>query len=470
MAKSSTFAKFFTMHFRTLLTNYLPFYKRNLKVAIPIILSQVGGAIVQLVDTFMVGKLGTIELAAVSFAGAVFVIGFVFVSGILQGATPLIGQAFVKKETQKITELFQNSLGIAGFLSVFIVLIMYSISFFMDKMGQVPQIVELAIPYYRILVWSMIPFLFFTACRHFLEGLGNTKVTMIIVITSNVINIIFNYLLIFGKYGFPELGVYGAGLSTFISRVIMPVMFFFFLRFNKQWWEICKNFSRKLFSMKRIKELLSIGIPIAGHIVLEVLAFAFSGIMIGWLGAAPLAGHQIAQNMSHIAFMVVLGISAATTIRISHQYGMKDFKALKMAANASIHLCLITNILTGSLLIIFRYQIASFFSFDPIVIDIGSQILIMAGIFQLSDGLQAVGAGTLRGLTDVKKPMLYAFISYICINLPVGYLLGFVFNLGAIGVWIGFIFGLSVAAVLFHRRYRWKINILEKAYLESLKK
>lgn len=466
--ESSIFAKFFGMNFRALFNSYLPFYKRNLRVAIPIILSQLGGGIVQLVDTFMVSRLGTIELAAVSFANAVFIVGFVFVNGILQGATPLIGQAFVRQEKEKITELFQNSVLIAFFLSIIIVILMYSISLIMHRMGQVSEIVILAIPYYRILVWSLIPFLFYTACKQFLEGLGNTKVAMIITITANVVNIIFNYLLIFGKYGFPELGVYGAGVSTFISRLIMPVMFLLFLRFHAQWWSFCRNFRWRLFSRKGINELLAIGLPIAGHILLEVSAFALSGIMVGWLGAAPLAGHQIAQNMSHLVFMVVLGISAATTIRISHQYGVRDFKALKMAANASVHLCLLINIITGSLLVIFRYQIAGFFSLDPVVVNIGAQLLIMVGIFQLSDGLQAVGAGVLRGLTDVKKPMLYAFISYICINLPVGYLLAFVFKMGAVGVWAGFIFGLSIAAILFHRRCRKKITLLEKEYTQGL--
>ena len=188
--------------------------------------------------------------------------------------------------------------------------------------------------------------------------------------------------------------------------------------------------------------------------LLEVLAFALSAIMVGWLGATPQAGHQIAQNMSHLTYMIVLGIGAATTVRVSHQLGALDLDAARKAGNASVHLCLVYNTLAGTLLITFRHAIASAFTSDPAVIDIGGRLIIMAGIFQVSDGLQTIGAGILRGLTDVKIVMLYAFVAYICINLPFGYLLGFVFQFGAIGVWAGFIFGLSVAAVLFRLRCR----------------
>ncbi len=432
---------------------YIPFYKRNLKVALPIVFSQVGGAVVQLVDTFMVGRLGTVELAAVSFASAVFAIGYVFSIGILLGATPIIGQAYVREEKQTIVELFQNSILLATIAAILISSLLYLTSFFMDNMGQVDEVVELAIPYFLVLVVSLIPHMYFFAIKQFLEGLGNTKVAMWITIISNLINVLFNYLLIFGKYGFPELGVLGAGIATLIARISMPLIYFLWLRLKSEWWSYCKAFHWSLFSWVRLKQLLAMGLPIAAHILLEVTAFAFSGVMIGWLGAAPLAGHQIANNMSNLAFMVVMGIGSATTIRVSHQLGARNIEALKMAAMASIHLCLVANAIMGTLLIVFRMQIAQAFSSDPEVIVIASQVLVMAGIFQLADGMQAVGAGILRGLTDVKITMLYAFIAYICINIPLGYFLAFVCGFGAVGVWAAFIFGLGTSAILFHRRY-----------------
>ena len=213
---------------------YIPFYKRNLKIALPIVFSQLGGAVVQLVDTFMVGRLGTVELAAVSFASAVFAIGYVFSIGILLGATPIIGQAYVRGEKQTIVELFQNSLVLATLAAVVIGSLLYLTSFFMDNMGQVDAVVELAIPYFLVLVVSLIPHMYFFSIKQFLEGLGNTKVAMWITIIANLINVLFNYLLIFGKYGFPELGVLGAGVSTLIARASMPVLYVIWLRLKPE--------------------------------------------------------------------------------------------------------------------------------------------------------------------------------------------------------------------------------------------
>lgn len=448
-----------TYRFKT----YLPFYKRNLKVALPIVLSHLGGAIVQLVDTLMVGKLGTTELAAVSFASSVFIIGFIFSIGILMGLTPLVGVAYVREKHTRMTELLQNSLTLATISAVIMCSTLYGITYLMPYMGQDTAVVENAIPYFQSLIISLIPFLYFIAIKQFLEGVGNTWIAMVITITSNVINIIFNYLLIFGKFGFPEMGMLGAGVSTLIARLTMPIILLITMRIHNQWWGYLRAFRKRLFSWKILLELIKVGAPIAFHMLLEILAFALSAIMVGWLGAIPQAGHQIAQNMTHLTYMIVLGVGAATTVRVSHQIGAHNLYAARTAGNASIHLCLVYNIIAGTLLIVFRHSITSAFSTDPAVIDIGGQLLIMTGIFQVSDGLQTVGASILRGLTDVKMAMFYAFIAYICINLPCGYLLGFVFHLGAIGIWSAFIFGLSIAAVLFRLRYRKIFKRLEQS-------
>ena len=442
---------------------YLPFYRRNLKVALPIVFSQLGGAIVQLVDTLMVGRLGTVQLASVSFATSVFIIGFVFSIGILMGRTPLVGMAYVRGDRTRVTNLFQNSLTLATVAAVVMCSLLFGTIYLMPYMGQDAAVVETAIPYFKTLVLSLIPLLYFTAIKQFLEGMGNTMIAMMITIISNTINVLFNYLLIYGKLGFPELGVLGAGVSTLISRLTMPLMFLVAIRLRGEWWDYFRAFRMSLFSWKRFLELVKVGAPIAAHMLLEVLAFALSAIMVGWLGATPQAGHQVAQNMSHLTYMIVLGIGAATTVRVSHQLGALDLDAARKAGSASVHLCLVYNALAGTLLIVFRHAIAGVFTSDPAVIQIGGRLLIMAGIFQVSDGLQTVGAGILRGLTDVKIVMFYAFIAYICINIPFGYILGFVFHFGAVGVWAAFIFGLSVAAVLFRLRCRKMFRRLEQS-------
>ena len=440
--------------------DYIPYYKRNLKVAGPIVLSQVGVALTQLVDTFMVSRLGTVELAAVSFASSVSLLGFIFVNGLLMGVTPIVGQIYASNEVgskeekrRRIGQILQNQMLLAVVSSVLMLGVLFAVRYLLSYMGQDVEVVECAIPYFIVLSVSILPNTLFMAGKQFLEGIGNTSVAMIITIIANLVNVLFNYFLIFGKCGFPEMGILGAGVATLISRIVMPFMLFAVMYWHKEWWAYCQEFKLKLFSWLEVKGILVVGFPIAAHILMEMSAFALSGIMMGWLGAAALASHQIASQMSNLLFMVVLGISAATTIRVSHQYGAKDYNAMRMAANASIHLCLCANFVMGALLIFFREDIAMLFSSDPEVIRLGSQVLIMAGIFQLSDGMQAVGAGILRGLKDVKITMYVAFLAYLVINLPLGYVMAFVVGLGAPGVWIGFIGGLSVAAILFRIRY-----------------
>lgn len=447
--------------------DYLPYYKRNLRIAGPVVLSQLGGSITQLADNIMVGHLGTVELAAVSFANTIFIIGMLFSIGITMASTPLIGQAYVQGEHTKLTSYLQNSLLQVILTAIVISALLFALYPFMDDMGQEPDVVKLAKPYYILLVISLFPFLIFCFFKQFLEGLGSTKHAMIITIICNIVNIVLNYFLIFGNYGFPKWGIIGAGVATLLSRVLMPIMFLIIIRKKTDWWMFFNRFGKKVFSFKVLRELHSLGLPIAGQMVLEISAFAFSAIMVGWLGAVPLASHQIAQNISTIAFMVVLGISTATTIRVSHQLGLRDFKALRMAASASIHLCLATNFILGLLILSFRYIIPIAFTEDAAVIELAAQLLLFVGLFQLFDGMQSVGIGILRGLTDVKRPVIYAFISYICINLPIGYIFAFVFKMGAAGIWLGFVFGLGVAAILFHIRYRKRINELESAYYKT---
>ena len=447
---------------------YIPYYKRNLKVAGPIVLSQVGVALTQLVDTFMVGKLGTTPLAAVSLASSIALMGFLFVNGLVMGATPIVGQLFTSAtisnddKIKQIGKIFQNQILLALLSSVAMLGLLYIVRLFLYNMGQDVSVVDCAIPYYVILIVGILPNTLFMAGKQLLEGLGNTSVAMAITIFANIVNIIFNYFLIYGNCGFPQMGVIGAGLATLISRIVMAVALFIAIYKRHEWRQYCRQFSLQMFDRRSILEILRVGFPIAVHILVEMSAFSLSGIMMGWLGAAALASHQIAAQTGNVLFMVVLGISAATTIRVSHQFGAKDYHAMRMAANASIHLCLCANTIMAILLVIFRRNIVMLFSADPAVIQLGSQVLIMAAIFQLSDGMQAVGAGILRGLKDVKITMYVAFLSYLIINLPLGYIMAFVIGLGAPGVWIGFIGGLSVAALLFRIRYLKDFKTIQK--------
>lgn len=454
--------RIFATRFMIKFKEYIPFYKRNLKVAIPIIFTQLGGGLVQLVDNIMVGHLGAVDLAAVAFANSIFVMGLVFAMGATMGITPLVGQAFVQQNYTLVTKLLHNGAFFSLLLGGLLTLLLVVCYFFIDFMGQDPRVAELSKPYYLTLVFSLLPFVLFCVCKQFLEGLGNTKVAMIITIVANVLNVILNYLLIFGKFGFPQMGVLGAGVATLVARLLMPVLFFVVIFRHKEWSVYLKGFSWGALSRSGIFSVAKVGLPIGGHLLLECSAWALLAIIVGWLGAVPLAANQIANNVTNMSFMIIVGVASATTIRVSHQLGLNNFYALRMAVKASIHLCLFINALMAALMIGLRQQIPWIFTNDAEVVEITAQLLVFAGLFQLSDGLQSVGAGVLRGLTDVKKPVYYAFLTYICVNIPLGYVLAFPCGMGVSGIWVAFIISLTFAAFLYHRRYWVKIRQLER--------
>lgn len=435
---------------------YLPYYKNNLKIALPIVLTQLGGAIVSLADNIMVGHVGTTELAAVSFSSSIYFLGHVLAIGAVMGITPLVGQVFVQNDRHSIKSYFYNGLLFTIIVAIVLVGLLLSVYPFLDKMGQESSVVDVCRPYYLITTLSLIPFLLFCHFKQFMEGLGNTKVAMAITIVANLINIFLNYLLIFGKWGFPKWGIIGAGIATFVARALMPIMFIIFLRIKSHWWEYIRHFSVLLLNKSRFIQLAQIGIPIGGHMLLECSVWCLSAIMVGWLGAVPLAANQVALQVANTTFMVVVGIGNAATIRVSHRLGEKNFEGLKMAANAATHLCIMNNAITTILIISLCQQIPRLFTTDIAVIEAATPLLILAGIFQIFDGIQCVGIGILRGLTDVKIPVIFALITYIIINLPLGYLLAFPLQMGASGIWVAFSISLCIAGFLYHIRWRRK--------------
>lgn len=460
MLPLQTFLKKFGMNIQL----YKKQYKETLRLAAPIMLAQVGVASVQLFDNAMVGRLGALPLAGVSFGGTVFFMVFVFVNGLMLALTPLVGEQYSQGKYDESGKYFQNSFLVFSLLGLVAVAIQYALIPLMYHLGQPEEVVDMAIPYYEYLVWSVVPYVIFGAFKQFLEGIGDTTVNMVIIITSNLINILFNWLLIYGNWGFPEMGASGAGLATLISRICMPVFAIMFFILVPKFKAYFAYFRWEYFSWKYIRSIFSVGFPISLQMFMEGAAFALTSLMVGWIGTVEIAGNQIALTVSNFAFMVVLGLSSATTIRISHEYGRKNAQELKLAANASYHLGLLWNAFTAILFITLREPIARIFTSDPEVIKIASTLMIFVAAFQFSDGLQAITVGILRGIQDVKKIMLVAFLSYIVINLPVGYLCAFVLGWGPGGLWVGFIFGLSIAAVMLMTRFRNQYKILQDRY------
>lgn len=437
-------------------------YKKTMTLAFPIILTQVGQITVQLADNAMVGYLGALPLAAVSFGGTVFFLTFILAMGITMGMTPLVGERYSRGEHKDSAILLQNGMSLYLILAIIFFALQMAIIPLMYRMGQPVEVVDMAIPYFRWSALSVVPFLFFGAFKQFLEGIGKTKANMVIIISANIINVIFNYILIFGKFGFPQMGAEGAGLSTFIARMCMPLFVIIYFYTHHSLRRYFKYFSWENFKLSHKKLLLSVGFPIGAQMLMEGSAFAFTSIMMGWMGTVAIAANQIASVVSNFAFMIIVGLSAATTIRISHSYGMKDPAQLRNAATASYHIQLLWNTITAIVFISLRHQIPLIFNNDPEVISVAATLLIFIAAFQFSDGVQAITVGILRGMQDVRSIMVVAFFCYLVLNLPIAYLCAFTFGVGPGGLWIGIIFGLSMAAVLLRRRFRRQFALFEK--------
>ncbi len=441
-------------------------YKANLKLALPVVLTQLGQIMVQFADNVMVGNYGGDDptpLAAASFGGAVFFILFIAGIGVTLGLTPLIGELYAKGDKVRAAGLLQNGILLYTCLGILMMLIQLSIIPFIYHLGQPEDVVDMAIPYYCMLVYSMPFILLFFAFKQFLEGVGNTRVEMTVTVICNLMNVFFNWIFIYGNWGVEAMGTQGAGLGTLLSRILMPVFMIAYFYHQHRYRFYMQGFSLRCYSWHSVKALLKMGIPISSQMFLEASAFVGTGIMMGWFGKIALSANQIIMTVSNCAFMIVMSIGAAATIRVSHTYGARNPQELALAVKASYHLTLLWNTFTALVFIVFRNYIPLLFTSNTEVIELASQLMLFIALFQLSDGVQNVSVGTLRGIQDVKIIMPIAFFSYFVLNLPVGYLFGFVWNMGPEGLILGFTFGLTTAAGLMIGRIRRKIHKLKQS-------
>ena len=449
--------------------DYIPFYKRNINLAVPVMITQAGQMIVQMADNIMVGHLGTAQFAGVSFSNNIFVMGMVFCICFTQGLIPYTGQNYGSGNYKEVASYFKNSFVLNLIMCAAILAIMFAIIPFMEYMGQDADILVYAKSYYSIMLFSLIPFIMFFTIRNFSEGIGITKYAMYITLATNILNIFLNWVLIFGKCGFPQMGVSGAALATLISRILMFVAFavlIFTLNDYKRFTTLIfssKNDSKQSYKQtdasepfiekEKIKDLLKTSTPIAFQGLIEVTAFSLSAIMVGWFGKVALAAHQIAMTMSSFSFMVAQGIGAAATIRVSHQLGERDFASTRKAGFAAMHLATAFMGFAGLLYVLFRSHIPYLFTTDAEVIPIASTLLIICAGYQIFDALQLTGIASLRALMDVKIPLIFSTFSYYGVCLPLGYLLGCTFNIGPVGIWLGLMAGLLFASILFLYRF-----------------
>ncbi|MEW6653747.1 MAG: MATE family efflux transporter, partial [Bacteroidota bacterium] len=312
------------------------------------------------------------------------------------------------------------------------------------------------IPYMQVLAFSVIPFMVFQSYRQFLEGLSIPTPPMIIALSANLINAFLNWIFIFGQFGIPSLGLFGAGVATTSTRWIMAISLFVFVINYGKVKRYHTKFSFLPVDKNLIKKLIGIGLPSGFQYFLEVAAFSFAAVMIGWIGSKNLAAHQIAINMASITYMIILGISAAGTIRVGGFVGENDWRKVRYAGFTSLGIAVLIMFSFGVIFILFNNTLPYFYIKDKEVIVIASQLLIIAALFQIFDGMQACGVGILRGLADVKIPLLISLLSYWIIGIPVGALLGFYFDLGAVGVWFGLLIGLALLGLTMLLRFNYK--------------
>ena len=437
-------------------------FKQHLKatsiLSIPIIISQIGHVVTSMSDNVFLGFIGIEEQAAGILSGNVFILLLVFSIGMSQGLTPLVAGAHVNNQLNKKASLLKNSLVINFVISVLLFGLTAIFASNLQLLGQPKDVALLAKPFLEVISFSLVPIAIFFTLKQYAEGLTNTRASMYISIIGNIINIILNYALIYGKLGLPCIGYMGAAWATFWARVFMALAFALYIIYDKKLKEIVQPFLQERVVISKLKNLFLIGIGPALQFTFEVAAFAFAGIMAGWFGKITLDAHGIAITIASSTYMFASGISGAATIRVANYKGLNDWKNIKSAGKAGFALASIFMLLAAIVFLLFYETLPSFFNKNEEVIKISAGLLLVAALFQFFDGIQVTGLGVLRGLSDVKMPTIIALTAYWVIALPVAYYLGFMQKLGINGIWYGLTAGLIFSAIALYARFNYIIK------------
>ena len=446
---------------------YREHYSAMLKLALPIVISQLGHIFVQFADNVMVGQYGgddPLPLAAVSFGVMMSFLFFITAQGMTLGLTPLIGELYAQGDKRHSASYLKHAIILFTLLGGLFVTLQIGTERLLYHMGQPVEVVDAALPYYRLMAYSLLPMMLFSAFKNFLDGVGNTVVPMVIMMLCNLLNIGLNWVFIYGKFGAPEMGVVGAGLATLLSRLLMPVLGIGYFVLRSRYRAYTALLPQVRICISDFVSLLKMGTPIALQMLLESAAFVITGVMMGWFGAVAISANQIAMTLGNAAFMIVVAVGSAVTIRVSHCYGARDVDNLSLAAKASLHMVILWNSFAALVFVTMNHLIPQLFTTNAEVLAIASQMLTMVALYQIFDGLQCVGIGILRGFQDVKIIPWISFLAYIALNIPVGYLCGFTFGLGPSGLFLGYLFGLGTSALLALWRIRHQVRIFRQTF------
>ena len=449
-------------HTTSITTNKKHHYRELLAIGIPIIIGQLGTIILGFADTLMIGHHSTPELAAAGLVNNIFGLVFVSYMGFTYGLTPIIGRLYGEERTdcigQKVRNAFCSNM-LTGTIFTLALIVLY---LNLGRIGQPEELLSLIRPYFLVNLASVLFMGIFFTMKQFLDGLGQTKVAMWAMIGGNVINILGNWVLIYGVAGFPELGLLGAGISTLVSRILMALAMVGILMTGKNFGEYRRDILRSSLTKADFRELNRLGWPVALQLGMESAAFTLSCVMVGWLGTIPLAAHQVMITLSQLFYLVLSGMAAALAIRVSHFMGQKFYGAVRRNAYDGFRLNLLFSLCMGLPVLLLRHQIGGWFNDNVEVQAYVATLIILLMVYQFGDGLQYTFANALRGIACVKPMVLYAFIAYFVISLPLGYTLGFPCGLGILGIWLAFPFGLTIAGEMYRRRFEKELKKIEE--------
>ncbi|WP_290790177.1 MATE family efflux transporter [Altibacter sp.] len=455
-----------------MLSNYTKEFKYNISLATPVILGMLGHVVVALVDNIMVGQLGTAELAAVSLGNSFMFIAMSLGIGFSTAITPLVAEADGEGNVEAGKSAFKHGLFLCTVLGIALVLMVFLAKPLMYAMEQPEEVVALAMPYLNLVAVSLLPLIIFQAFKQFSDGLSLTRYPMYATIAANVANVILNYMFIFGKWGAPEMGVVGAAIGTLASRVIMVGYLWYMLSQHYKSREFVLHIKLFDLSKRMLKKVLNLGFPSAMQMFFEVAIFTAAIWLSGILGKNPQAANQIALNLSSMTFMVAMGFSVTAMIRVGNQKGMGRFKELRRIAFSIFLLTVLLAMVFAIAFMVFNVTLPRLYlDFDDAtnfqdnyqVVTIASKLMLIAAVFQISDAIQVVTLGALRGMQDVKIPTLITFIAYWVIGFPISFYLGMYTEYASSGIWMGLLAGLTASAVMLFIRF----NYLSKRLVHS---
>ena len=429
-------------------------YKALFKLGLPIVIGQLGMIVLGFADTLMIGHHSTEDLAGASFVNNMFNLAIIFATGFSYGLTPIVGSLFGKGEQEAVGRTLKNALLVNGVIGVLLTLVMGALYLNIHRLGQPEELLPLMRPYYIVLLISLVFVMLFNAFKQFADGITDTKTPMWLLIGGNVLNIFGNWVLIYGHFGFPEMGLLGAGIATLASRILMLIAFVFIFFIGKRYQPYKEGFLSGKINRSDFLQLNKLGWPVGLQMGMETASFSLATIMVGWLGATALAAHQVMLTIGQLGYMMYYGMAAAVAVRVSNFHGQKDIESLRHSASAGFHLILLMAICVSIPLFLLRNEIGGWFTDNNEVTLLVASLIIPFIAYQFGDGMQCNYSNALRGIADVKPVMYIAFIAYFIISLPAGYLFGFVFDWGLTGIWLSFPFGLTSAGLMFWWRFR----------------